>query len=111
VIHVREVRAIALALPETTEEDHHARPSFRVRGRIFATLPDGEHLNVMIDPIDVDGVVRHAPAVAEPLLWGKEVRGVRIHMHVAPRELVETLLQAAWRRRAPRSLLEEATSS
>jgi len=111
VIHARDVRAIALALPETPEEDHHARPSFRVRGRIFATLPDSEHLNVMIDPIDVDGVVRHAPAVAEQLLWGKEVRGVRIHMHVAPRELVQTLMQAAWRRRAPRSLLAKTSSS
>ena len=111
MIHVRDVRAIALALPATTEEDHHGRPSFRVGGRIFATLPDGEHLNLMIDPIDVDGVVRHAPTVAEPLLWGKEVRGVRIHMHVAPRELVQTLMQAAWRRRAPRSLLAKTSSS
>jgi len=111
VIHARDVRALALALPETTEEDHHGRPSFRVRGRIFATLPDADHLNLMIDPIEVDGVVRHAPAVAEPLLWGKEVRGVRLHMHVASHDLVQTLLNAAWRRRAPRSLLAKATSS
>jgi hypothetical protein len=110
VIHGRDVRALALALPETTEEDHHGKPSFRVRGRIFATLPDDEHLNVMIDPMDVDGAVRRAPAVCEPLLWGNEVRGVRVHMHVATVELAGELLSAAWRRKAPRSLVPKPTS-
>jgi hypothetical protein len=99
---------MALALPETTEEDHFGRPSFRVRGRIFATLPDGEHINVMIDPLDVDGAVRHAPSACEPLLWGKEVRGVRVHAHVATPELVAELLRAAWRRKAPRGLCQKA---
>ena len=33
-----QARAIALALPEAVEQDHHGRPSFRVAGRIFATL-------------------------------------------------------------------------
>ena len=110
MIHVRDVRAIALAMPETTEEDHHGRPSFRVHGRIFATLPDAEHINAMIDPLAVDGAVRHAPSVCEPLLWGKEVRGVRIHMHLASRELTEQLLRAAWRHKAPRSLLPKTTA-
>lgn len=110
MIHVRDIRAAALDLPETSEEDHHGRPSFRVRGRIFATLPDADHLNVMIDPMAVDGVVRHAPATAEPLLWGKEVRGVRIHIHVAEPQLVRELIRAAWRHKAPRSLLAKATS-
>ena len=33
-----DVREIALALPDAIEQDHHGRPSFRVRGKIFATL-------------------------------------------------------------------------
>jgi hypothetical protein len=41
-----EARRMALALPESTEADHHGFPSFRVRGKIFATLPDESHLNV-----------------------------------------------------------------
>src|SRR5690349_7953723 len=59
---LNQVRKLALALPEAVEQDHFGRPSFRVRGRIFATLPDSEHLNVMIDAFDVDGVVRKYPA-------------------------------------------------
>ena len=50
-----------MALRETTEEDHFGRPSFRVRGRIFATLPDPDHLNVMVDIMDVDGVITDNP--------------------------------------------------
>lgn len=111
MIHVRDVRSIALGLPETTEEDHHGKPSFRVRGRIFATVPDTEHLNAMIDPLEVDGAVRHAPAVCEPLLWGREVRGVRIHLRLAESELAAQMLSAAWRHKAPRSLLSKPTSS
>jgi hypothetical protein len=33
-----EARAVALSLPEAVEQDHHGRPSFRVGGKIFATL-------------------------------------------------------------------------
>jgi hypothetical protein len=105
MIHVRDLRALAMALPETSEEDHFGRPSFRVRGRIFATVPDPEHLNVMIDPFDVDGVVKEDPAACEPLLWGKQLRGVRVKLRVASPELVRDLLAAAWRRKAPRALL------
>jgi len=34
-----QARTLALALPETVEQDHHGIPSFRVRGKIFATAP------------------------------------------------------------------------
>jgi hypothetical protein len=38
----------ALDLPETVEQERHGWPSFRVAGRIFATLWDAQHLNVML---------------------------------------------------------------
>lgn len=104
-MHVRDVRALALAWPDTSEEDHFGHPSFRVRGRIFAAVPDPEHLNVMIDPFDVDGVVKEDPAACEPLLWRKQLRGVRVKLRVASPELVQDLLAAGWRRKAPRALL------
>ena len=44
------MRAFALSLPATTEEPHFDMSSFRVRGKIFATVPpDGEHLHVFVD--------------------------------------------------------------
>ena len=99
---IENARTIALGFSETVEQDHFGRPSFRVRGRIFATVPDGSHLNVMIDPFDVDAVVRADPGSCEQLLWGKEVRGVRVSLTKASPAMVEELLRTAWQRKAPK---------
>ena len=46
--HVRvDARRYALSLPETQEQIHHGMPSFRVRGKIFATMADADHIRVM----------------------------------------------------------------
>ena len=95
---------MALRLPGATEQEHWGNPSFRVAGRIFATVPDPDHLNVMIEPFDVEAVVRDEPAACTELWWGKQLRGVRVSLPVAPPELVGRLLEVAWRRRAPRRL-------
>lgn len=98
-------RKLALALPGAVEVEHWGNPSFRVDGRIFATVPDPGHLNVMIDPFDVEGVVTLNPGACSELRWGREVGGVKVDLKRAPRELVGDLLEASWRRRAPRRLL------
>jgi hypothetical protein len=103
---VSQLRKLALGLPEAVEQEHWGNPSFRVRGRIFATVPDAGHLNVMIDPFDVDGVVRENPKSCEELRWGKEVRGVSVSLRNAAPEMVETLLRSAWRRKAPKRAQE-----
>jgi hypothetical protein len=101
---VAEVRRFALALPEVSEQEHWGNPSFRIHGRIFATVPDAEHLNVMIDPFDVEAVVREDPDICEELRWGKQIRGVRISLHNAGSTMVQTLLETAWRCKAPKRL-------
>jgi hypothetical protein len=103
-VTVEEVRRLALALPEAVEQDHWGNPSFRVRGRIFATVPDATHVNVMIDPFDVDAAVRMEPDSCEELWWGKKLAGVRVSLSGAAPPMVETLLRAAWKRKAPKRL-------
>jgi hypothetical protein len=95
---------LALALPEAVEQAHWGNPSFRIRGRIFATVPDEGHLNVMLDPFDVEPVVRDDPGSCEELLWGRRVAGVRVALKKAAPTMVEALLQASWRRKAPKRL-------
>jgi hypothetical protein len=68
-------------------------------------VPDKEHLNVMIDPFDVDAVVREDPDTCVELRWGKEIRGVRVSLNNASSTMVERLLETAWRRKAPKRLL------
>jgi hypothetical protein len=94
-----------LALPEAVEQAHWGNPSFRVRGRIFATLPDEGHANVMIDPFDVEAVVGENPESCRELWWGKQLSGVRVSLAQASPQMVEALLEAAWRRKAPKRLL------
>jgi hypothetical protein len=101
---VEQVRRLALALPEAIEQDHWGNPSFRIRGRIFATVPDAQHVNVMIEPFDVEAAVRAEPETCEELWWGKELRGVRVSLPNVDPNLLEELLRAAWRRKAPKRL-------
>jgi hypothetical protein len=103
VISLGEVRELALQLPGAAEQEHWGNPSFRVRGRIFATVPDPERLNVMIEPFDVEAAVRDEAGACSELRWGKQVRGVQVFMPAASSQLVGRLLEVAWRRKAPRS--------
>ena len=100
-----DVRARALALPEAEEQDHFGKPSFRVRGKIFATLPpDGRHLHVFLDEPAVRMVVANDPEAFEELRWGARLAGVRIRLAAARPAAVRDLLFASWRRKAPKSL-------
>jgi hypothetical protein len=105
VVSARDARRTALALPEAVEQDHHGFPSFRVAGKIFATLPDVKHLHVMLDADAVDAAVDTAPEACEELWWGKRLAGVRVTLSAVRADLVAGLLSAAWRRKAPRGLV------
>lgn len=95
---------MALALPEAVEQDHHGMPSFRVRGRIFATLPDEHTLRVMLEPDAVEEAVAVAPGQCSVVLWGAKVSGVAVDLPAADLDMLSDLLADAWRRRAPVSL-------
>ena len=95
-----DVRALALALDGTLEQPHHQRTSFRVDGRIFATMDD-LGVNVMLD----EEPAREAatdPGV-ELLWWGRKLSGVRVLLTNADRDIVAELLDDAWQRRRRRS--------
>jgi hypothetical protein len=104
VVKVGEVRRLALSLPEAVEKGHHGIPSFRVANKIFATVPDNEHLHVMVGPDEADMAVSTAPRAFEELWWGERRAGVRVTLAEADRDLLSVLLSEAWRRKAPRRL-------
>jgi len=105
MVTMSEARRLALSLPETTEEDHHGIPSFRVLGKIFATVPDDDHLRVLLDPDATHAAVSEDPAACEELWWGKKLSGVCVRLARADHRRLAALLEDAWRRRAPRRLL------
>ena len=91
-----QARALALHLPDTVEQDHHGRPSFRVAGRIFATIPDAEHMNVMVDEPGILTAVQAHPGICTEVWWGKRLAAVRVELPAADAELLSELLADAW---------------
>ncbi len=104
MVSIDEARRLALALPETVEQDHHGRPSFRVAGRIFATLWDPEHMNVMLDEPGIHTAVEAHPDVCAEVMWGKRLAAVRVTLPAADAELLADLLGDAWEGKAPARL-------
>ncbi len=103
-----EARHLALSLPEAAEAPHFEKSSFRVRGKIFATLTeDRRHLHVFVDEGETRAAVAEDPSTYEELWWGKRLSGVRIHLAGAAPERVAELLEEAWRRKAPKKLVAE----
>jgi hypothetical protein len=99
-----QARRVALSLPEATEQDHHGLPSFRVRNKIFATVPDDAHLRVMLDPDMARAVAETDPETFEQLWWGKKLCGVTVTLAKVGGAALAELLEQAWRRQAPRRL-------
>lgn len=111
MIAADEVRRLALSHPEAYEADHHGLPSFRVTTKIFATLPDDEHLHVMVGEDEIRALARDRPAVYQEVWWGKRLTCVRVNLDEADRAEVAELLTDAWGRKAPRRLHREQGSS
>jgi hypothetical protein len=107
MIAMGDARKLALGLPEAVEQDHHGIPSFRVHGRIFATVPDGEHLRIMVDEGDIRAAVAEDPAACEEFWWGSRLACLVVDLRLVARELIEELLTDAWRRKAPKRLVHE----
>jgi hypothetical protein len=105
MLNADDARRIALALPEAVEQDHHGKPSFRVAGKIFATLWDEQHMNVMLDESGILTAVEANAAICSEVMWGKRLAAVRVDLAAADQPLLTDLLADAWERRAPARLL------
>jgi hypothetical protein len=107
-VSVAAVRKLALAFPEAIEQPHHDMTSFRVRGKIFATMPpEGGLVHVFLPAGEVASYCAEFPSAVEELWWGKKLSGCRVVLRRADSALVRELLAESWRRKAPKSLLAD----
>ena len=99
-VKLEDARKFALALPDTTEEQHHNFGSFRVRGKIFVTIPPEEtHLHVFIGEEDREQALAMHPACVEKLFWGSKVLGLRVDLARATPAVVRALVVKAYETR------------
>ncbi|MDQ8704945.1 MmcQ/YjbR family DNA-binding protein [Streptomyces sp. LHD-70] len=104
-----DVRAAALALPQTTEKIAWSMPTFRVAGKMFATLPEDEtSLAIRCPKEERDELV-----LAEPgKFWiaAHEAQFAWVRARIAQLEDLDELrdiLADSWRQAAPTKLLEQ----
>lgn len=105
-----QFRKIALSFPDAIESSHQGHTDFRVGGKVFATLgyPDDSHGAVMLGPEDqaffmkIDGAV-FSPAAGA---WGRNGSTI-VMLRDAKAAIVRDALDVAWRRRAPKRLLQD----
>jgi hypothetical protein len=103
---LEQVRRYAMSLREVTEQPHFDCTSFRVRGKIFVTVPpDGQHLNVFLDEEQRALALAVQPACVEALWRGGKVVGLRVNLSEADVKAVNEPMRLAWMRKAPKSLL------
>jgi hypothetical protein len=100
------IRALALALPEAVEADHHGFPSFRVAGKIFATVrSDPPRLMIKLDPEDQHNLTEANPGVVAPVpgYWGRK-GSTFVDFERIDKETAGMLLRLAWTGVAPKRL-------
>lgn len=104
-VKLSTVRTYALSLPEVTEQPHFHFGSYRVRGKIFVTVPpQGDHIHLFVpEPLREQALAMY-PACVEKLLWGGKVVGLRVAVATAPPAVVKQWLRAAWAAKAPKAL-------
>ena len=94
------VRKHALSLEAVTEEPHHHYSSFRVRGKIFVTIPPEEDfIHVFVGEEDRQQALALYPEFVEKLLWGAKVLGLRVALASAKPAAVKSLVSKAYETR------------
>jgi hypothetical protein len=89
-----------MSLEAVTEEPHHNYSSFRVRGKIFVTIPpDEEFIHVFVRDEDRELALAMYPKFIEKLLWGSKVLGLRVHLASATPTVVTSLVSKAYEAR------------
>jgi hypothetical protein len=85
-MELKTIRIQALSLPEVTEEPHFNYSSFRVRGKIFITVPPDEaYAHLFVGEQDREAALAMYPDFIEKLMWGTRVLGLRLAATVAGR--------------------------
>lgn len=113
-MNIEEFRRMALSFPESTEGSHMNHPDFRVRGKIFATIPDPKKQRGMVKltPEQQHDFVADAPKIFEPVKGGWGLRGAtHVNLKHAKKDQVRLALTAAWLNTAPKPLATKFEST
>ncbi|CAM5572459.1 MmcQ/YjbR family DNA-binding protein OS=Streptomyces glaucescens OX=1907 GN=SGLAU_28460 PE=4 SV=1 [Streptomyces glaucescens] len=103
-----DVRRIALSLPDTTEKIAWSMPTFRVAGKMFATLPEEEtSMAVRCPKVERDELVLAEPGKFWIAEHEAQFAWVRVRLAALEDEAeLRDILADSWRQAAPSRLLD-----
>ncbi|MFB9278116.1 MmcQ/YjbR family DNA-binding protein [Cohnella cellulosilytica] len=102
-----ELRRLALELPEAEEQMHWDKPSYRVRGKIFAVeQPDGVTALLKMSLEEREAQVTLAPDIFGIPEKYATLAYVFVRLDRIERDELRSLLVGAWKQVAPKSLLK-----
>lgn len=104
MISVEEARAFALSLPEAQESSHFDQPDFRLRNRIFVTLPGDGRAWIKVSRIDMEAIEQSDPVTFEGKAWGAS-SWLGVDLARVDAEEFRELVTEAWRSIAPKKLI------
>jgi hypothetical protein len=105
-VNAKDVRALALSLPEVREEPHFDRASFRVRGKIFATIaPDGESGMLKLDLDAHESLLAAEPGTFFSFGGFSRNGATGVRFARVKKQVFRELLGEAWRNVAPKTLV------
>jgi YjbR len=99
-----------MSLDVVTEEPHHHYSSFRVRGKIFVTIPpDEDVIHVFVGEEDRESALALYPDFIEKLLWGGKAVGLRVVLASAKPTVVKSLIDKAYQTRVRKDASPKAS--
>lgn len=109
MVTVEQVREVALSLPETTEKVAWGQPTFRVRGRIFASVGDDDAaIGIKVPREERAELIAHEPhkffmkpGHDDNFHW------MRVRLAAIDLDELRTILVDSWRQAAPKRLAAE----
>ena len=98
-------RQLALSFPEAQEKSHFGKADFRVRNKIFASLPDQATGVVKFSPEQQEMSMVSEPAVFSPAsgAWGRQ-GWTKVALPAIDEATSRSALTMAWRNVAPKAI-------
>lgn len=101
-----DFRRIALSHPEVEEKSHFGKADFRVRNRIFASLPAADRAVIKLAPPEQAVVSATEPGLFRPVKggWGRQ-GWTEVVLSSADEQTLLSACRMAWRNAAPPALM------
>ena len=104
----KELRELALSLPEVEERETWGEATFRVRDRIFVMLSPDEHSAALrTSKLEQEALVGSQPETFAVSAYTGRFGWVQIRLRGIGPELAQRVITNAWKRTAPKRLVAQ----